>query len=104
MSRRYLTSCRSEYSAPRVDVPPAHGAPLAAREGVEHLEVRLNALHKLVASIDSTTTWDEAMVTKIDEALSAFGGGLDPGVEAAVARIRARVDERAALLAERVAE
>lgn len=85
-------------------VPPAHGAPLAAREGVEHLEVRLNALHKLVASIDSTTTWDEAMVTKVDEALSAFGGGLDPGVEAAVARIRARVDERAALLAERVAE
>ena len=40
----------------------------------------------------------------VDEALSAFGGGLDPAVNAAVARIRARVDERAALVAERVAE
>ena len=69
-----------------------------------HLEVRLNALQKLVASIDSTTTWDAEMVAKVDEALSAFGGGFDPAVNAAVARIRARVDERAALVAERVAE
>ena len=85
-------------------VPPAHGAAAATREDVVHLEVRLNALQKLVASIDSTTTWDAEMVAKVDEALSAFGGGLDPAVNAAVARIRARVDERAALVAERVAE
>ena len=84
-------------------VPPAHGA-AATREDVVHLEVRLNALQKLVASIDSTTTWDAEMVAKVDEALSAFGGGLDPAVNAAVARIRARVDERAALVAERVPE
>ena len=45
-----------------------------------------------------------ALQAKVDEALSAFGGGLDPAVNAAVARIRARVDERAALVAERVAE
>ena len=57
-----------------------------------------------MASIDSTTTWDAEMVAKVDEALSAFGGGFDPAVNAAVARIRARVDERAALVAERVAE
>jgi hypothetical protein len=85
-------------------VPPAHGAAAATREDVVHLEVRLNALQKLVASIDSTTTWDAEMVAKVDEALSAFGGGLDPAVNAAVARIRARADERAALVAERVAE
>ena len=72
-------------------VPPAHGAAAATREDVVHLEVRLNALQKLVASIDSTTTWDAEMVAKVDEALSAFGGGLDPAVNAAVARIRARV-------------
>ena len=82
----------------------ASGAAAATREDVVHLEVRLNALQKLVASIDSTATWDAEMVAKVDEALSAFGGGLDPAVNAAVARIRARVDERAALVAERVAE
>ena len=82
-------------------VPPAHGAAAATREDVVHLEVSLNALQKLVASIDSTTTWDAEMVAKVDERSSRR---LDPAVNAAVARIRARVDERAALVAERVAE
>ena len=49
-------------------MPPGAGAAAATREDVVHLEVRLNALQKLVASIDSTTTWDAEMVAKVDEA------------------------------------
>ena len=83
-------------------LPPGHGADSALDQAaVARLDVRLRALDSLVASVDASPGFDDAMVAKLRDALSTVCDGLDPAVAAAVDRIKAHVDERAELLAAR---
>ncbi len=89
-SERETEAARRATSARAAAREAEAARPEAAAAAKEDVEVRLKALQKLEASIDATTAWDAEMVGKVDKALSAFGGGgLDPRVGAAVARIRA---------------
>jgi hypothetical protein len=68
---------------------------------VSRLEVRLQALHALVASVDNCPGFDDDMVARLSRALETVCDGLPHTVTAAITRIKAHVEERAALLAQR---
>ena len=84
------------------DLPRALGAasPLDQAE-VSKIEIRLQALHNLVESVDKCPGFDADMVARLQDALRTVCDGLPPSVADAIARIKDHVDERASLLASR---
>ncbi|EGB06002.1 hypothetical protein AURANDRAFT_65979 [Aureococcus anophagefferens] len=84
------------------DLPPSLGAASALSQAeVSKIEVRLQALHNLVESVDKCPGFDDDMVARLQGALATVCDGLPPAVAEAIARIKDHVEERAMLLAAR---
>lgn len=63
------------------------------------LQVRIQALHKLVDTVDKFKGFDQDMVDRIKRDLSTVCDGNSESVAAAIGRLEQAVDERASLLA-----
>ncbi|KAH8092766.1 zinc finger protein [Aureococcus anophagefferens] len=83
------------------DLPSLGAASALSQAEVSKIEVRLQALHNLVESVDKCPGFDDDMVARLQGALATVCDGVPPAVAEAIARIKDHVEERAMLLAAR---